>query len=260
MKLLVLAVAGGVIPLVTASAPCPRPFSAPAIVVQTSRLAELTKDYAAAVKRWRDDVRAAAKESKEKEAAARAEHPVRTFWPRIEELAKKGDGRALVWMVEATEDHLDSRTAVVEATAELVARLLREHADAAWASEELIELLPRQRVWFDEAWVRAKLEELAQTSQNKEVAAAAWYELAQRLTGSRTTDEERKQGQAMLARVESELAGTKAAEKIAQKKQSATYEVGGTPPDFEAKDVDGASFKLSDYRGKVVMLDFWGFW
>jgi len=25
-------------------------------------------------------------------------------------------------------------------------------------------------------------------------------------------------------------------------------------------DVDGAPFKLSDYRGKVVMLDFWGNW
>ncbi|MFM7298716.1 MAG: peroxiredoxin family protein, partial [Planctomycetota bacterium] len=32
------------------------------------------------------------------------------------------------------------------------------------------------------------------------------------------------------------------------------------PDDFEATDTDGVKFKLSDYRGKVVMLDFWGFW
>ena len=31
-------------------------------------------------------------------------------------------------------------------------------------------------------------------------------------------------------------------------------------PDFEATDADGVKFHLSDYRGKVVLLDFWGFW
>jgi hypothetical protein len=36
--------------------------------------------------------------------------------------------------------------------------------------------------------------------------------------------------------------------------------VGATPPDFEAVDQDGVKFKLSDYRGKVLVLDFWGFW
>ena len=31
-------------------------------------------------------------------------------------------------------------------------------------------------------------------------------------------------------------------------------------PDIVGEDVDGKEFKLSDYRGKVVVLDFWGFW
>jgi hypothetical protein len=33
--------------------------------------------------------------------------------------------------------------------------------------------------------------------------------------------------------------------------------VGKQAPDIEAKDQDGKPFKLSDYRGKVVLLDFW---
>lgn len=36
--------------------------------------------------------------------------------------------------------------------------------------------------------------------------------------------------------------------------------VGKEAPDIEAEDLDGEVFRLSDYRGKVVMLDFWGHW
>lgn len=36
--------------------------------------------------------------------------------------------------------------------------------------------------------------------------------------------------------------------------------VGKTAPEIEAEDLAGVSFKLSKYRGKVVLLDFWGHW
>jgi len=46
--------------------------------------------------------------------------------------------------------------------------------------------------------------------------------------------------------------------------EGATYEVehlqvGDAAPDFEARDQDGHAFRLSDYRGRVVLLDFWGY-
>ena len=31
-------------------------------------------------------------------------------------------------------------------------------------------------------------------------------------------------------------------------------------PEIKGEDLDGNAFNLSDYRGKVVLLDFWGFW
>jgi AhpC/TSA family len=35
---------------------------------------------------------------------------------------------------------------------------------------------------------------------------------------------------------------------------------GKPAPDIAGEDIDGKKFKLSDYRGKVVLLDFWGDW
>jgi hypothetical protein len=36
--------------------------------------------------------------------------------------------------------------------------------------------------------------------------------------------------------------------------------IGKTPPDISGEDGDGKNFKMSDYRGKVVVLDFWANW
>jgi len=36
--------------------------------------------------------------------------------------------------------------------------------------------------------------------------------------------------------------------------------IGKPAPEITGADVDGVEFKLSDYRGKVVVLDFWGDW
>ncbi len=36
--------------------------------------------------------------------------------------------------------------------------------------------------------------------------------------------------------------------------------IGEMAPEIEGVDLDGVKFKLSDYRGKVVMLDFYGDW
>jgi hypothetical protein len=49
---------------------------------------------------------------------------------------------------------------------------------------------------------------------------------------------------------------------VGEKAKSELFEVrflsiGKTAPEIEGKDQDGRTFKLSDYRGKIVMLDFW---
>jgi hypothetical protein len=38
------------------------------------------------------------------------------------------------------------------------------------------------------------------------------------------------------------------------------YGAGNAAPDIAGVDLDGVAFKLSDYKGKVIFLDFWGDW
>ena len=39
-----------------------------------------------------------------------------------------------------------------------------------------------------------------------------------------------------------------------------TAKVGGVAPDFTLQTLDGQTVKLSDYRGKAVLLNFWATW
>ena len=45
-----------------------------------------------------------------------------------------------------------------------------------------------------------------------------------------------------------------------KKLPAGSLDIGKEVPEIEGEDVDGVNFKLSDYRGKVVVLDFWGDW
>lgn len=42
--------------------------------------------------------------------------------------------------------------------------------------------------------------------------------------------------------------------------QGSGVNVGGVSPDFSMKDSEGRPFRLSDLRGKIVLLEFWASW
>ena len=37
-------------------------------------------------------------------------------------------------------------------------------------------------------------------------------------------------------------------------------QIGMPAPNIQGEDLDSEAFQLADYKGKVVMLDFWGDW
>jgi hypothetical protein len=90
--------------------------------------------------------------------------------------------------------------------------------------------------------------------ESDKVAAEAEKYLSQAITlygnvnGTLTTDVERKNNETQVKGIEREI------------KALRTLRVGKVVPEIAGGDLDGKEFKLSDYRGKVVLLDFWGFW
>ena len=63
-----------------------------------------------------------------------------------------------------------------------------------------------------------------------------------------------------LAYIYRKLGNTELAD-VYDRKADPTYELWGKPvPDFSATDLDGNPISLQDYRGKVVLLDFWAVW
>ncbi|MDE0469125.1 MAG: redoxin domain-containing protein [Candidatus Poribacteria bacterium] len=63
-----------------------------------------------------------------------------------------------------------------------------------------------------------------------------------------------------LARIHEELGNSELAEKYRKKVNPMSELVGKVVPDFTATDLDGKPISLQQYRGKVILLDFWAIW
>jgi beta-lactamase regulating signal transducer with metallopeptidase domain/peroxiredoxin len=63
-----------------------------------------------------------------------------------------------------------------------------------------------------------------------------------------------------LAHIHEELGNVKLAEGYRKKVAPMSELVGKIVPDFSATDLDGKPISLQQYRGKVVLLDFWAVW
>ncbi len=91
----------------------------------------------------------------------------------------------------------------------------------------------------------------------KDAKASALSQIAGMRLNAGQTDAAKE----MFARLKSEFADSPAAKAASGALfELENLQVGMTVPEIEATDQDGRAFKLSDYKGKVVVIDFWGFW
>jgi hypothetical protein len=87
----------------------------------------------------------------------------------------------------------------------------------------------------------------AEESQKLADAAKCYREVVDRYAEYKTPD-----GRARL--------GDNAARELVRIANLPLLKVGKVAPEITGADLDGKPFKLSDYRGKVILLDFWGHW
>ena len=114
---------------------------------------------------------------------------------------------------------------------------------------------------------------ISEKAQNKDTKGQALYSLAENLRGQseRASDQAlseklSKEAEALYERVVKDFGDVQLFRRpLADTAAAALRElrllgIGKVAPDIAAEDTDGKPFKLSDYRGKVVLLDFWGNW
>ncbi|MCA8966064.1 MAG: hypothetical protein H6838_18070 [Planctomycetes bacterium] len=101
-------------------------------------------------------------------------------------------------------------------------------------------------------------------AENEDPVAKAWamYWQAQSLQRNRNaTAEDKQTAEKMLVDAEKLAAGSDLADRIAAPRfEQENLQIGMVAPDIQGADIEGVAFRLADYRGKVVLLDFWGFW
>src|SRR5262249_54683569 len=154
-----------------------------------------------------------------------------------------------------------------------VARFAEENAKAAVADKARDELRThllqnlRSLAESDSPVIGKALSTLAEKAP-KELRGPLHLALAQNLRTQYEQAHQKKDKDAdkLLARTEAVLKQvTKDYPEMNKRAQDLQFEldkltVGRTAMDIEAEDLDGKKFKLSDYRGKVVVLDFGGIW
>jgi len=168
-------------------------------------------------------------------------------WSQVVSLGMQAENPALAreGLAVLTSDHIESE------------QLLGLTQNLRYAAEGLGEELTLEG-----------LRKIAAGSPHRTVQASALYSLGAVLGDGRPADDPRfAQALEVFGRLSSEYGDVNyfdgrsyaaAAEGFVFALQN--LRPGQSCPDFQAMDAEGAGFKLSDYRGKVVLVDFWGFW
>ena len=184
-----------------------------------------------------------------------AKHPDQSFFLKYKELAERANGTeagagALLEVV-----NLAPRVKRVADAKEALAVLTDTYL-ASPSMERLASSLRYAGYSLGDDRVHDALETIRAKSPHAKARAAATFVLAVQGMG-KDPDGSR----ALFTQLKKEYGDTS----YASKADAFIFEldhlqIGMTAPDFEATDEKGVKYKLSDYRGKVTVIDFWGFW
>ncbi len=180
----------------------------------------------------------------------------------LAERAKGTDVAARAWLdVYTMACQLSDRGLFAQA----LERLLTDHMSSGYMN-----LLALDLTYITPPWARPQaqdaLRKILAGTKSRDIRANALVQLALSAGLDETLGEKgRAEAETLLAAIEAEygsedmggMTGKQFADGARNEIQN--LRVGQVAPDFELSDQDGVRFKLSDYRGRVVLLDFWGF-
>jgi hypothetical protein len=195
-----------------------------------------------------------------------ARDPAPAYVARLADLAARAKGtetaaRALLRVLEL--DRTPAQAPASPARSAL-AELLAEHLGSPQL-RDVTRIL--QYASLDRATRRDAYAKLAAGSKLDEVVAGSLFSLALELTVDEARGGDHARARALLVDVGERFGAFASPFGRTYGELAAGFvfeldflQLGMVAPDHEAVDQDGVRFRLSDYAGKVVVLDFWGLW
>ena len=188
-----------------------------------------------------------------------AKDPRKSFLPKFEDLAGRAKGSDVgcncwVWVFSNAGSDSGAQKRAFDAIA------------GEYVQSPALEGFVRNLGWMGDELGKetcdALLEKvLAQSPHDRVRAAVLLTQAGGALNDNRASAADKQAARAKLERVQKEFGTTTyAAEAAGMIFEADHLQIGMEAPDFEAVDQDGKPWKLSDYRGKVVVVDFWGYW
>jgi AhpC/TSA family len=227
---------------------------------RAAKVEAIKKEFQDAQKAFIAEYRKAKTDEERKAALAKRPKPeeyvARALKLAEEDPKDEAAADALAWSVEMGRGGEETKKAL---------DLLREHHMKSPHMGRVATALQ----YLDAPGTEALLRDLAADSPHAAVRGQATFTLASRLQGQAGGDAQKlKEAEQLFEKVVNtkEFAELKWFRgTLGKSAEGALFEmrhlaVGKAVPDIEGEDTDGKKFKLSDYKGKVVVLDFWGHW
>jgi hypothetical protein len=222
---------------------------------------ELVKAFNKAISDWQTEAQAAVEKAQaagERMPAIAMQPPTKQFVAQAQDLAAEHAGKdaAVPFLGFIVKYASNERAAVKKA----VDTLANEHAKSPAIAGVLPHVGNALRFGAQKQ-VFALLDAVVDGNADADTKAQGLLARGGLRLQTAQDDAQRKAAEADLRAV---ATTTKNEEIVAQAKDALfeieNLQVGCKAPEIDGVDTDGVPFKLSDYRGKVVLLDFWGFW
>lgn len=226
-------------------------------------IATLEAEFQTASKAFAAQLQELRKEGKSREelnAFSQANNPAKAFIARYQAGAKANAGKDaaipyLSW-IGANGARVDAQAAIDAWTT-----VIKDHTESPHIAPAVV-AISRMAGQIGGDKVRNMISAVIDKNPNEAIRIQALFSRAEvTLQDKEASDEARKQAiEDFKAVVASDANPALARRAEGQLFVLENLQIGMTAPDIIANDLDGVEFKLSDYRGKVVVLDFWGDW